>query len=122
MLKRGDQPLAQEPDGIGDLFHRLAEDGKAYAQAEVNLYKTIGTERAKALQTPAIMLGAAYFLAWGAFLALVATVFVGLAGLMGDFLAGVLTVLIVGGLAGILGYLGAKKAAEVFRGPTGGQP
>jgi len=114
MLKRSDEPYSHEPDGIGDLFHRLVEDGKAYAKAEANLYKTMGTERAKALRTPAIMLGAAYFLGWGAFLALVATLFVALDTLMSPVLAGILTVLIVGGLAGALGYMGVKKAREVF--------
>ena len=114
MLKRSDEPYAPEPEGIGDLFHRLVEDGKAYAQAEVNLYKTIGTERAKALKTPAIMLVAAYFLGWGAFLALVATLFVGLDSFMSPVLAGILTVLIVGGLAGVLAMMGIKKAREVF--------
>ena len=120
MLRRGDSPQAQEPEGIGDLFHRLVEDGKAYVQAEVNLYKTIGTERAKALRTPAILFVAAYFLSWGAFLALVATLFVGLDTLMSPVLAGILTVLIVGGLAGLLAWLGIKKAREAFSGSSTG--
>jgi hypothetical protein len=110
MLMRSDPIAGQEPDGIGDLVHRLVADGKAYAQAEVNLYKTIGTEKAKSLVTPVILLVAAVILAHAAFLALVATLFVGLASLLdSDTLGGLVTVLILAVLAGITGYLGVSK-------------
>ena len=110
MLMRSDPAAGQEPDGIGDLVHRLVADGKAFAQAEVNLYKTIGTEKAKSLVTPAILLVSAVILAHAAFLALVATLFVGLASLLdSDTLGGLVTVLILAVLAGITGYLGVSK-------------
>jgi Putative Actinobacterial Holin-X, holin superfamily III len=108
MLKRSDT-IVPEADGIGDLVHRLVEDGKAYARAEVNVYKTIGTEKVASLRTPIILLVVAVFLAHAAFLALVATVFVGLAQVMQPALAGVVTVLFLAALAGITGYLGASK-------------
>lgn len=103
-----------EPEGVGDLFHRLVEDGKAYAQAEVNYYKTVGTERANALKVPAILGVLAIFFAHAAFLALCATLFVALASLMSDTLAGLLTVLILGGVGGLLGYLAYSKGRAAF--------
>jgi uncharacterized membrane protein len=98
-----------EPEGVGDLVHRLVEDGKAYARAEVNYYKTFGTEKASALKTPAILGVVALLFAHAAFLALIATLFVGLASLMSDTLAGLLTVVICLGIAGLLGYLAYSK-------------
>ncbi len=110
MLMRSDPTIRPEEDGIGDLVHRLVADGKAYAQAEVSLYKTIGTEKVKSLVTPVILLVTAVLLAHAAFLALVATLFVGLASLLdSDTLGGLVTVLILVVLAGITGYLGVSK-------------
>ena len=104
-----------EPEGVGDLLHRLVEDGKAYAKAEVDYYKTYGTEKANALKMPAILGVVALLFAHAAFLALIATLFVGLASLMSDTLAGLLTVVICLGIAGLLGYLAYSK----FKAATG---
>lgn len=103
-----------EPDGLGDLFHRLVEDGKTYARAEVNYYKTVGTERASALKMPVILGVLGILFAHAAFLALCATLFVALASLMSDTLAGLLTVVILAGVGGALGYLAYSKARAVF--------
>ena len=113
MLKRT-ETAAGEPEGVGDLVHRLVDDGKAYAKAEVNYYKTVGTERANALKTPAILGVLGLMFAHAAFLALCATLFVALATLMSDSLAGVLTVVILGGVGGVLGYLAYSKGRAAF--------
>ena len=113
MLKRT-ETFSGEPEGIGDLVHQLVEDGKAYAKAEVNYFKTLGTERASALKTPVILGVAAILFAHAAFLALCATLFVALASLMSDTLAGVLTVLILGAIGATLGYLAYSKARAAF--------
>lgn len=113
MLKRT-ETFSGEPEGIGDLVHKLVEDGKAYAQAEVNYFKTVGTERANALKVPAILGVAAILFAHAAFLALCATLFVALASLMSDSLAGILTVLILGAIGGTLGYVAYSKGRAVF--------
>lgn len=105
---------AAEEEGIGDLVQRLVADGKAYANAEVHYYKTVGSERAKALKTPVILGALALFFAHAALLALVATLFVALATLMSDPLAGLVTVAILALLGGILGYLAYSKAQSVF--------
>ena len=109
MLKRT-ETIHGEPEGVGDLIHRLVEDGKTYAKAEVDYYKTLGTEKANALKMPVIFGLVALLFALGAFGALIATIFVGLASLMSDTLAGLLTVLICLGIAGALGYLAYSKA------------
>lgn len=111
MLKRT-ETINGEPEGIGDLVHRLVEDGKTYAKAEVDYYKTLGTEKANALKTPAILGVVALLFAHAAFLALIATLFVGLATLMSDTLAGVLTVIICAAIAGVLGYMAYSKATK----------
>ena len=110
MLARNDPVGGQEPEGVSDLVQRLVADGRAYAEAEVNLYKTIATEKVKSLVMPVILLVTAVILAHAAFLALVATLFVGLASLLdSDTLGGLVTVLIMAALAGIAGYLGVSK-------------
>lgn len=116
VLKRTETVVGQ-PESVGDLFHRLVEDGKAYAKAEVDYYKTVGTERANALKMPAIFGLLAILFAHAAFLALCATLFVGLASLMSDTLAGLLTVVILLGIAGVLGYLAYSKGKAAFGGP-----
>jgi Putative Actinobacterial Holin-X, holin superfamily III len=110
MLTRSERFAVPEEDGIGDLVHRLVDEGKTYAKAEINVYKTIGTEKARSFVTPVILIVAAIILAHAAFLALVATVFVFLAALLkSDTLGGLVTVLILAGLAGTLGYVGYSK-------------
>ena len=104
------ETIQGEPEGVGDVLHRLVADGKAYAQAEVNYYKTYGKETASALTIPVILGVVALLFAHAAFLALIATLFVGLATLMSDTLAGLLTVVICLAIAGVLGYLAYSKA------------
>jgi hypothetical protein len=111
MLKRT-ETIHGEPEGIGDLVHRLVEDGKAYARAEVAYFRTLGTEKANALKLPIILGLVAILFAHAAFLVLIATIFVGLASLMSDTLAGLLTMVICLAAAGGLGYLAYAKATK----------
>ncbi|GAA4007595.1 phage holin family protein [Sphingomonas humi] len=111
MLKRT-ETVKGEPEGIGDLVHRLVEDAKAYARAEVGYLKAIGTEKANALKAPVILGLLAILFAHAAFLVLIATIFVGLASLMSDALAGVVTLVICLAAAGGLGYLAYAKATK----------
>ena len=111
MLKRT-ETIKGEADGIGDLVHRLIEDARAYARAEVGYYKAVGTEKANALKGPLILGLAAILFAHAAFLVLIATIFVGLASLMSDTLAGLLTLVICLVAAGGLGYLAYAKATK----------
>jgi len=101
MLKRTDPPKA-EPDSLSDLFGRARDEVKAWAQAEVALYRTIATEQAKAWRTPLILFGAALFLGHAALLVLVATLFVALSQVMNPALAGLASMVILAGAAAIL--------------------
>lgn len=92
-------------ESVGDLLHRLVEDGKTYAHAEIDYAKTLGSEKAAQLKMPAIYGVAALLFAHAAFLSVCALVWVALAQVMNAALAGLLTVLILGAVAGVLGYL-----------------
>jgi len=103
MLQRNDPP-AEDPSAgtLGRLFGRARDQAGDWFRAEVALYRTIGAEKANAWKLPIALLATALFLAHSAMLALVATLFVGLAQLMNPALAGLVTVVILGGLAAIL--------------------
>jgi len=108
MLKPVDQP-GGEPDSLSDLIARAREHARAWAMAEVALYRTIGTEKANALKVPIALFAVALFLAHAALLVLVATLFVGLAQLMNPALAGLVSVVILGGAAAILAKIGLAR-------------
>ncbi|WP_300974335.1 phage holin family protein [Sphingomonas sp. LHG3406-1] len=102
-------PQGAAEEGIGDLLHRLVEDGKAYARSEVAYVKTLGTEKVAELKAPvAFGIGALLF-AHATFLAFCALIWVALAQAMNAALAGLLTVVILGAVAGLLGYLAYSK-------------
>ena len=101
MLKRVDRPNA-EPESLSDLFGKAKEDARAWATAEVALYRTIATEKAKAYQLPLTLFAVALFLGHAALLVLIATLFVALAQVMNPALAGLVCVVILGGTAAIL--------------------
>lgn len=108
MLQTTSNPPPPGPEGIGDLLHRLVADGKAYAQSEVAYVKTLGTEKAGELKQPMIFGVAALLFAHAAFLAVCALIWVALAQVMNAALAGLLTVIILAGIAGAFGYLAYK--------------
>jgi hypothetical protein len=114
MLKPADsRPIGPDEERpIGELVHQLVEDGKAYAQAEVDLVKTMATAKGKALAIPAALLGAAFVITISAFGALVLGVFLALAPHIGPIAAGLITFVIFLGIAGVLGYAGVSKARK----------
>lgn len=95
-------PGSERP--IGELVHQLAEDGKAYALAEVGVARAIAQAKANAFKLPAMLFGAAFLLVQAAVTVLGVAVFLGLLPLMGPILAGLLAFLIFAGLAGGLGW------------------
>lgn len=88
-------------ESIGDLFGRLVDDGKAYARAEIGLYREIAVHRAGRARTGAILLGAGAALLFAALIALTLGGVLGLAALTGPLLAG----LIIAAVLGLVGYL-----------------
>jgi len=101
MLKRSDPPSV-DPDSLSGLVGRAKEEARAWASAEVALYRTIATEKAKAWQVPLGLLGAALFLGHAALLVLVATLVLALAQVMNPALAGLVSVALLAGIAAIL--------------------
>jgi Ni/Fe-hydrogenase subunit HybB-like protein len=101
-----DGPAADPAEeSIGALFGRLAEDGRAYAQAELELVKAIARHRAARARGAAIALAAGAFLLISSMTALVIGVVMGLSLYMSPFLAGLI---VAAAMAGI-GYVLVRK-------------
>ena len=93
----------QDPreDSIADLVTRLIEDGRTYAQAEIDLMKQIARHRAARARTGLILLVAGAVLGLTALTALVVGLVMALATLVGPLAAGLI---VAAALAGT-GYL-----------------
>ena len=115
MLKPA-EPAMQSGNGdekpVGELVHQLVEQGKAYAQAEIDLGKAIAASKAEALKVPAILLAAAFLFIQAAFCVLAVALFLALLPLMGPGLAGLAAFLIFAGLGGGLAYLAVQKLGD----------
>lgn len=98
-------------ESIGDLFGRLIDDGKAYARAEVDLYKQIAVHRAGRARSGAVLLGAGAALLFAALIALTLGAVLGLAALTGPLLAGV----IIAASLGLTGYLLIRSGVTGLR-------
>ncbi len=107
----GGLPPQEEPT-VGELVHRLVEDGKAYARAELEVVKGVASAKAGALKLPAILFGAALLFLIAAVVVLAVAVFQALSWALGTFFGGVLTFLIFAGIAGGLAWFGVKKLQE----------
>ena len=109
MLKPVD-PGPQPPERpVGELVSQLIDEGKAYARAEIDLLRAIGTAKARALVLPAILFGAAFLCALAAITALAVGVVIGLAKFIGPLAAGFIGMLIFAAIAGGLGWYGAER-------------
>lgn len=109
MLKPADTPPGGSDRPIGELVSQLVDDGKAYAQAEIDLVKAIAADKAAVARTAAILLGLALFLAFGAVVALCVGIVMALATLIGPLLGGLVAFILLAAVAGLLGWLGAQK-------------
>ena len=115
MLKPPNEPDAAPGDNdrpVGELVHELIEDGKAYAKAELEVVKAVATAKANALKVPAILFGVAFLLALAAITSLAVGVAMGLATLIGPLAGGIVAFLLFAGVAGGLGWYGAKRLRE----------
>jgi hypothetical protein len=115
MDARVQTPRADDPadSSIGDLFHRVVEDGRTYASAEANLYKQIALYRWGKARNGLIALVAAGFLAYAALIAFLVGVVMGLADLIGPVLGGLVVLAVVGGISFLLIRYGAGKMAAL---------
>ena len=115
-------------ESIGDLFGRLADDGRAYARAEIDLYRQIALHRAGRARAGLIALVAGGVLLLSSLTALIIGLVLWLAAPIGPLLAG----LAVAALLALTGYLlvrfglvrlralkgGAEEAEALKRGET----
>ena len=79
----------RQEDSIGDLFGRLADDGRAYARAELELYAAIARYRGIRARRALVALAAGWFFLVTAMMALVLGGFLSLAARIGPMWAGV---------------------------------
>jgi hypothetical protein len=107
-------------ESIGDLFGRLVEDGRTYAEAELALIRAIAEYRALRARRALVALAAGWFLLVSSMTALVIGAVTGLSQHMSPFLSGLLVgvpmaaggyALVAYGWRGIKG-LGRDKAEQ----------
>lgn len=82
----------QAESSLGDLFGRLADDGRAFVRAEAGLYKAIARRRAGRARNGAIALVAAALLANAALIVLLVAMALELTQYMRPVLAGLIVV------------------------------
>ena len=111
MLKPNAEPMQEPEDAkpIGEVVHQLIDEGKAYAKAELDLAKAQALARAEALKLPAILLFAALLFGQAAVTMLAVTVALTLAPIIGPLGGGLVAVLLAGGAAALLGWLGVQR-------------
>ena len=93
---------------IGELFGRLIDDGKAYANAEIDLVRARAEGQIDRAKLPLILGGAAVAFGLSSVIALVLTLVLTLAGLLGPLGGGLLATLIAVLVAGGLGLAALK--------------
>lgn len=102
----------EEERPIGEIVGQLIDEGKDFARAELGLVKATAKVKAEGYKLPAILIGAAILVAQAAVVVLAVAVFLALAPLIGTLLAGVLTTVIVGGIAALLVWLAMRKLRQ----------
>lgn len=108
MLKPAD-PGPHKHASIGELFHQLVDDGKAYAEAEIGLVKAIANAKAQSLILPVALIGIALLVALAGITALSLGVVLALARFIGPLAAGLVGLLVFGAIAGGLGWYGVER-------------
>lgn len=94
---------------IGELFGRLIDDGKAYANAEIDLVRARAEGQVERARLPLILGGGAIAFGFASVIALIMTLVLTLAGLLGPLGGGLLATLIAVLVAGALGLAAAKS-------------
>ena len=98
---------AGEPreETIGALIGRLVEDGRSYAEAELELYKAIAAYRGIRARRALVSLAAGWFLLVSSMTALMVGLVLGLSQHLNPFLAGLLVAVPVAGAGyGLVSY------------------
>jgi hypothetical protein len=105
-----DAPASRPSEpSIGELFGRLADDGKSFARAEANLYRAILMRRVSLAKNGAIALVATLFLVNAALVALMVGLAMQLAKWVGPALGGLIVFVVVGAIGYFLVRYGIGK-------------
>jgi hypothetical protein len=111
----------QEPQGkdepIGDLVGRLIADGRAYAETELALVKSVARHRMKRARKGAILVGIGIALLFSALTALILGIVLALAQLINPALAGLIVFAALAVIGGLLAKVGGGDLAAL-----GGDP
>lgn len=114
MLK-ATEPLPPKADrSFGELANQLIDDAKAYGRAELDLAKAVAADKSRSLLVAAVLFAVATIFAIAATSALCVAIFATLATHMSALLAGLLTFVLVGGIAAGIGWLGWQKLREAL--------
>ena len=114
MLKPAEPSPPPPERPVGELVHELVEEGKAYAQAEIDLAKAIAAAKARALALPAAVFAVAFIVALAAVTALAVGVVIALAKFLGPLLAGIAGLVIFAAIAGALAWWGVERAKRAL--------
>jgi uncharacterized membrane protein YqjE len=114
MLKPAEPSPPPPERPVGELVHELVEEGKAYAQAELDLAKAIASIKAKALALPAALFATAFIVALAAVTALAVGVVIALAKFLGPLLAGIAGLVIFAAIAAALAWWGVERARRAL--------
>lgn len=112
-VARGADPEA-EPAGVGEAVAQVADDAKAYAAAQVALYRTIALARWRVAQSGLILGAIAAVLALAAIGALLVGLILGLSPSVGPWGATGIVIGVTLLVAALLGWLAGRKLGEAF--------
>ena len=107
-------PPINGDSSVGETIVRVVEDGRAYASAQVTLYKTMASARLRAAKLGIVFITAAAALATSALTGLVIGSIFALAPQIGPWLATLVVVGVVSVFAGILGWLAVRRLVGAF--------
>lgn len=108
-------PSSHADESLGSLFLRVMEEGKAFARAEIELYRTLAAARMADLRWAAAFALIAVVLVQGAFVALIVGLVMTVARLLGP---GWATSVVFGGtlvVAAVVGWLAWRRLARAMR-------
>jgi uncharacterized RDD family membrane protein YckC len=114
MLKPAEPGPPPPERPIGELVHELVDEGKAYAQAEVELAKAIAAAKARALAVPAALFGICLIVALAAVTALALGLVLALAKFLGPLLAGIVGMAIFAAIAGLLAWIAVGRVKRAL--------
>jgi heme A synthase len=103
------QTSRPDEPSIGDLFGRLADEGKAYVRAEAGVYKAVATRRIGNAKSGVIALVVAALLMNAALGMLLVCLALGLAPLVGPIFAGLIVFAVIAVISFLLVRFGAAR-------------